>query len=488
MATLEVLVGRTWLSLSQGADCPRVAESSTLTLRGLDRAETVILGLREERADRLGCIELRLRGCAELHGHLGRVEVRRESGATAGEFEIVPDKMSEDAFQTLRSALERMWAGLIFDPAGASRLRGQLPSPAELWRAIEKPVRDIAAEPRSILARGEGVRRLEAVRRPSELTSSVIRASASMARRAGGHDDGPSDPTEVASQAVPVQRPGRSSVMIREVDIPENALVAETLRRLASYARRQPDGFEIATRANRALRNHPFVSCRTPRGGIEAARVRTLHDPRYRQVDQVLRLLDNPEAHTTEGPGEARLGVKGMIRLYEYWVFLQVLDACRRQYGTPVEPGFDILGCKTRAGTTRLEIPPGATVRFDGGVHVAFEPPITSSGRGWQGLENVPHPSPDMAQRLITPDVVVLRLGTAPAAVVFDAKYVGRHWVELQAAKIHSRYSRIRWQGKPVVRKVLAAHPHHGIDFVWAGYGSVPMVPGFPADLSGLLP
>ena len=219
--------------------------------------------------------------------------------------------------------------------------------------------------------------------------------------------------TRLKSRARPYRSSGRgrSSVMIREVDIPENALVAETLRRLASYARRQPDGFEIATRANRALRNHPFVSCRTPRGGIEAARVRTLHDPRYRQVDKVLRLLDSPEAHTTEGPGEARLGVKGMIRLYEYWVFLQVLDACRQQYGTPVEPGFDILGRKTRAGTTRLEIPPGATVRFDGGVHVAFEPPITSSGRGWQGLENVPHPSPDMAQRLITPDVVVLRLG-----------------------------------------------------------------------------
>ena len=72
--------------------------------------------------------------------------------------------------------------------------------------------------------------------------------------------------------------------------------------------------------------------------------------------------------------------------------------------------------------------------------------------------------------------------------MVFDAKYVGRHWVEREAAKIHSRYSRIRWQGKPVVRQVLAAHTHHGIDFVWAGYGSVPMVPGDPANLSGLLP
>ena len=487
MDTLEVLVGRTWLSLSRGADCPRVGESSALVLRGLDSGETVTLGLREERADRLGCIELRLSRSPELHGHLGRVEVRRESGATAGEFEIVPDKMSEDAFQILRSELERMWAGLIFDPSGTSRLRGRMPSPAELWRAIEKPVLDIAAEPRSVLARGEGVRRLEAVRRPSELTASVIRASASVARRAGGHDD-PSGSSEVSSQAVPVQRPGRSRVMIREVDIPENALVAETLRRLASYSRRRPDGLEVATRANRILRNHPFASCRTLHGGIKAARVRTLHDPRYRQVDKVLRLLDRPEAHATEGPGEARLGVKGMIRLYEYWVFLQVLDACRRQYGAPDEPGFAVLGRMTRAGITRLEIPSGATVRFAGGVCVAFEPQITSSGRGWQGLENVVHPDPGMAQRLITPDVVVLRLGAAPAAVVFDAKYVGRHWVEFQAAKIHSRYSRIRWKGKPVVRHVLAAHPHDGIDNVWAGYGSVPMIPGKRADLSELLP
>ena len=488
MASPQVLVGRTWLPLSRGPGCPRVPESSTLLLRGLGSGETAILGLREARADSGGGIELRLSKCEELRGHLGFVELVRESGEAAGEFEIVPDKMSEDAFQTLRSALEGMWAGLIFDPDGSSRLRGRMPSPAELWRAIEKPVRDIAAEPRSILARGEGVRRLEAVRRPSELTANVVRASASLARRAGGHNDGPSDPAATARQVPLAPRPARSSIMIREVDIPENGLVAETLRRLASYARRQPDGLEVATRANRALRNHPFASCRTLHGGIEAARVRTLHDPRYRQVDQVLRVLHRPEAHATEGPGEARLGVKGMSRLYEYWVFLQVLDACRQQYGLPIEPGFDILGRKTVAGTTRLEIPRGATVRFKGGVHVAFEPRITSSGRDWQGLENVPHPNPKMAQTLITPDVVVLRLGPTPAAVVFDAKYVGRHWVEFEAAKLHTRYSRIRWQGKPVVRQVLAAHPHDGIDFLWAGYGSVPMIPGKPADLTGLLP
>ena len=60
MARVEVLVGRTWLPLRSGTDCPRVPESATLTLRGFDSGETIILGLREARADRRGCVELRL--------------------------------------------------------------------------------------------------------------------------------------------------------------------------------------------------------------------------------------------------------------------------------------------------------------------------------------------------------------------------------------------------------------------------------------------
>ena len=488
MDTVEALVGRTWLPLGWGTGCPRIPESAELSLRGLESRETVTLGVVEVSADGSGLIRLPLSQCEELHGHLGLVEVSRWSGATAGEFEIVPDKMSEDAFQTLRAALERTWTGLIFDPDGSSRLRGQLPSPAELWREIEKPIRDISSEPRSILTRGVGLRRLEAVRRPSELTVSVIRASGVIARGAGGNGRELWDPRDGDSPIPLNQRPGRSTVLNRDVDIPENALVAETLRRLVSYSRRQPDGLDVATRANRALRSHPFSSCRMPRGGIDAARIRTIHDPRYRQVDKVLRMLDRPEAYATEGPGEVRLGVKGMIRLYEYWVFLQVLDACRQRYGAPIEPGFAILGRMTGSGTTRLEIPAGATVRFEGDVHVAFEPRITASGRGWQGLEHVPHPVRKLAQNVITPDVVVLRLGPEPAVVVFDAKYVGRRWVDYQAAKIHSRYARIRLDGKPVVRNVVAAHPHRGIDQLWAGYGSRPMIPGESAHVADLLP
>ena len=460
---IEVRAGRTWQALDGRFGVPRVGESETLELRGLSPVERILLGPIVFAADEHGCLQVRLLRDEALRGHLGLIEVRRESGIVAGEFEVVPDKVSESAFRSLRSALERMWAGLIFDPDGITRLRGTLPSPVEIWHSIEGPVRAIAAAPRSILASAEGVRRLETVRRPSELTVGVVRAAQS-------------------------QRSGRSRVVASDVDTPENTLVAETLRRLASYARRQPDGAEVATRASRMLREHPFVNCSPIRGGIEAARLRTLHDARYRRVDRALRVLDRPEAYATEGPGEARLGVKGMIRLYEFWVFLQVLEACRDRYGSPLEPGFSILGRTGSSGTTRLRVPAGATVRFPSDVYVAFEPRIESSGRGWQGLENVPHPDSKLGQTLITPDVVVLRQGTDAALVVFDAKYVGRRWVEFEAAKIHIRYSRIRLQGRPVVRNVLAAHPHRGVDSLWAGYGSVPMVPGEPAELTELLP
>ena len=194
--------------------------------RGLESHETVTLGVLEVAADGSGMITLPLSRCEELRGHLGLVEVSRRSGATAGEFEIVPDKMSEEAFQTLRAALERTWTRLIFDPDGASRLRGQLPSPAELWREIEKPIRDISSEPRSVLTRDVGLRRLEAVRRPSELTASVIRASAAIARDISGDGREPWDSRDGDSRIPLIQRPGRSTVLTRDVDIPENALVA----------------------------------------------------------------------------------------------------------------------------------------------------------------------------------------------------------------------------------------------------------------------
>lgn len=125
-----------------------------------------------------------------------------------------------------------------------------------------------------------------------------------------------------------------------------------------------------------------------------------------------------------------------------------------------------------------LELRPGTEVRFPGGVVIAFEPRMDSAGLGWQGLELVPSADERYQSLVATPDIVVLRQGAEPAALVIDAKYIARGWVERDAATIHAKYARMRLNGVSVVREVLAAHPHAGLQNRWAGYGYLPFVPG----------
>src|SRR5690606_28373004 len=103
-------------------------------------------------------------------------------------------------------------------------------------------------------------------------------------------------------------------------------------------------------------------------------------DRRYRQVLEVHRMLARPELGVTEGPGELRLGVRALTRLYEYWIFLQTLLAAEAAYGQPLGAGYAVLATPIAGGRRRLELTAGTTVRFPGGVHVAFEPRITARG------------------------------------------------------------------------------------------------------------
>jgi len=195
-------------------------------------------------------------------------------------------------------------------------------------------------------------------------------------------------------------------------------------------------------------------------------------DARYRQVLAVHQVLDRPELKPTEGPGELRLGVPALPRLYEYWVFLQVLVTLQEKLGPPDPPGFDVLSINLTNGRRRLEMSPGTTVTFGGNLHAAFEPSITTKADGWKGIEYVPHPDQKRQQFRATPDVVVFQERSGePCLLVLDAKYVSRHMVEYDAARIHAKYARMRWEGRPVVRDVLAVHPHAGLDARWAGYG-----------------
>ena len=130
--------------------------------------------------------------------------------------------------------------------------------------------------------------------------------------------------------------PALARVIERSVDTPEQHLVVATLYRLRQHARRDREGAAVARRIDQLLTG-PFA-------GLPAAPVTFITwgmrtDPRYRQVLAVYRALDQPYLHATEGPGELRLGVRGMVRLYEYWVYLQVLQAAREMYGPPLGAG-----------------------------------------------------------------------------------------------------------------------------------------------------
>jgi hypothetical protein len=436
---------------------PAIGESDLFDIRGLQAGKVIAIGPESTVADTTGRARISLRDCETLRGHIGLIEVRAD-GVLLGEIEVTPDKLSLDRYVRLRNDLEAVWSGLVFDPLGTSRVRAGLPRAWELVRRIERELHAIAEMPRETVVAGVQAKHLHVVRRRSELTRSVIHGAS-------------------------LGRPGLARVPIRSSDTPENAMVAATVRKLAAYARRTGDT-ETEARLLRVLSSsHLSAHTRTPKQVSWGMR----SDPAYRRVLEVHRMLERPELGATEGPGDLRLGVRGLSRLYEYWVYLQVLLAAKERYGPPIGPGFSVTARRLRDGRARLELLPGTTVTFPGPVHVAFEPILVDGQSSWMDVRYVPHPDPDRAQTVATPDVVIYHPGSPSWLVVIDAKYVARAWVERAAADLHAKYSRMIADGRPIARFVLAAHPHAGFERRWAGYGHVPMAPGLPRPALPLL-
>lgn len=448
---IETLTRHGWAPV-EAVTPPRVPETDTIVLRGLEPGATVRIGPQEVTADDSGGLELRPATDELLGGHVGLVAVS-VSGKPCGEIELVPGKLSEDAYNALRAELQRTWTDLVLDPAGVTAVRAGIPPARELWRRIDEPLAQVLDRPNELLRVGTAPRRLERVRHRRELEPGVVRAAARGAA-------------------------ALTRTLQRTTDTPENHLAGATLQLLRNHARRDPSAVDLVERIDTLLR-HPVLA--RSRGSIRRVTWGMRSDRRYRQLLEVYRILNRPELAATEGPGELRLGVPALPRLYEYWVFLRVLLASLERYGRPEGSAFDALAVKLPGRRRRLELPPGTTVTFPGPVHVAFEPRITARGDGWMGLEYVPHPDTERQQLVATPDVVVFRPGSSPWATIIDAKYVGRHFVESDAAKTHEKYARMRWKGTPVVRNVLIAHPHAGFANHWAGYGHVAMTPGLPA-------
>lgn len=443
-----------WATLAAGLPPPRVGESSTLLLAGVPPGAPVLLGPIEQQANGLGELALRL-PTSDLAGHVGLLPVV-VAGVPVGEIEIVPEKLTETAYRRLRADIEATWVRLAFDPDGFSATTAQGPRAVDLWQRIAACIEGIRSSPRTILTRQAAYGRLEQVRLAGSLRPGLLRSSL-----AGGI--------------------GLVDQVAATVDTPENRWVKEALLRLGRAAARQRDAAGVVETIARYLREEPFSGLPAPAGPLRPTHG-MLRDPRYRVVWQALLELGGTPAAVVEGAGPLRLGLKSLPRLYEYWVFLQVLKAAEQRFGPPLGRGFADIVRRLGSNRARVELLPGTTVSFPGRVRVAFEPAIRAWGAAatWEEIELVPHPDRALAASLAVPDVVIAVGGPPPRLLIIDAKYVARGFVELEAALVHARYGRMLCKGVPVVEQVLAAHPHAGLAARWAGYGHLPFVPGEP--------
>lgn len=444
-----------WRRIGPG-HVPRIHETDTIHLRDLPPGAAVRIGFTQVVADGTGSVALRPTDDESLHGHVGIVGIVVD-GVAVGEIELVPHKMSEGAYQVLRADLQRVWTDLVFADDGATSVAAGPPPARDLWRRIDRPLMQILDQPSTRVEVAVEPRHLERVRHHRELTPAVVRAGQ---RR----------------------RPALTRTLRWSTNTPENELCTATLHLLRNHASRDPAGSDLVRTIDKVLRHPTLPTTTRPMRRITWG---MRSDPRYRQVLAVHQVLNRPELEATEGPGELRLGVPALTRLYEYWVFLQVLVAATQRYGLPDGDGFAQLATPVRGNRKRLEIERGTTLTFPGPVHVAFEPDINTRGDGWMGIEYVPHPDPSRQQFGATPDVAVLDLSAgdrSPAMLIIDAKYVGRAFVEHDAARMHEKYARMRLHGIPLVRNVLVAHPHPNLGRQWAGYGHFPLNPGDPSN------
>lgn len=446
------------------ADVPVIAELAPIQIRGLPPSSRVRVGLAETVTSPNGFAVINRPSYSPIRGFVGVVPVEVDD-ERIGEIEIVPVKIDREEFATLLADLRATWGDLVLDLVGgrldalgdSSERRHHNLSAREVLAVIDAPIRSILRDPQQRFELERVPARLENVRSAFGLTPSVLRNSL-------------------------VGLPGWSRRLVRKPDPDALAVVADTLRRLQAKATLEAD-LQTAERCRR-LAQHRLLHRVPPQGGSLSWVMRS--DARYRRVVEVHRALRDPRSVRLLGPAAASAGVRAMPDLYEYWVFLQTLLAIESMFG-PALNGYSQLASPLRDGRFRLEIQPGATVRFPSDVSVVYVPEFDLHS-GWHGIRNVAHPGRfrSRGQTTVTPDVVVLREGRDPRAVVIDAKYVGESHLDEKAIDLRDRYGRLARHGQPIVRSVIVAHPHERTE-LWAGCGLVGLSPGRTDSLANCL-
>ncbi|MEZ5309828.1 MAG: hypothetical protein R2735_04405 [Microthrixaceae bacterium] len=450
----------TWL-VSAGGDeplgigqrSPKVREGTDITIGGLEIGNHVTIGrwVCEVEADGTAI----LRSSEPGSDSIGYVQVVVD-GVLVGEVERIPSKITDEQYEQLRSDLIRTWTGLIFDDEAAVTIDVPSPPAESFWHRIGTHVYDIIERPAERLEVTTGVRYPEKAKHPREITAAMLRAE----------DLGTSALTRVVERTSAIE---------------ENHLVGTTLRMLRDRARKDASQGDLERQLNELLANPMFTRSHehltTVTWGMRS-------DHRYSEILAVYFELLESQPEMTEGPAELREGVKALPRLYEYWVYLQVLLAARQRFGDPLGDGFASLSAPVE-GKRRLELARGTEVEFPGGVVIGFEPEISASQSGWRGLRLALLEAGRPVKAC--PDVVVLRqLEDKVAAVVIDAKYTFSQRVRTAALEVHDKYAHFVFDGVPAVRHVTVAHPQENQSRLWAGYGYQSFVPGQPVELDSL--
>lgn len=423
----------------------QVGELAVVELLGARPGAEVTLGGRPFRCDRRGSLRLRLD--RDFHGRIGRYAIKVD-GVELTKIDIWPQKISREGFDRLVEELQRTWLHLVVDDQGP---RPGGASAEVLWRQLRPLVGRILDEPRTRLERRPVVIRPELARRLPP--TPAVRVAAARQR--------------------PVVVPGLVSVPAAL----DHALVADTLRRLATLARRNAVD-RIGAEVGELLRL-PLLRDVSHRSGELRLGQGARHDPRYREIARIRRQLLEERAPLVEGPTEARYGLHAVDRLYEYWVFLRIVRWMGKHRG-PTETDLRSLARPLPGGRLRLELAPGTTVRFRDGIEVVFAPRIDDGSDSWRGLR----PGGPNER---TPDVVVWQPGEVRPLRVIDAKYRAPERILDATRQIHERYGRIADADGGVVADVVAAHPNEGSTFAYAGHRAVSFVPGGTVDVEGAL-
>ena len=451
--------------LQVGRDRPRqvtaliaVDEGAQIRLSGLEPGEAISIGGIGMAADGHGVFEFAPSNHDDFRCHVGLLGIIGQNGS-GFELDIRPGKLSVERYELLRQDLQETWAGIVLDPSGATTTSAMANPADRLWDdRTRSALESLLAVPPTQLRPLPTVVPIDRARQLTTPTATFVEAMRS------GRPVGALAPAPV--------------VCTREL-----GFVRDSLERLRALALRQravaPTGSPVAHRLERTAASigryleHPML--RVPRfDGRPTHLLRA--DRRLRRILELRSALSNSDAPIVEGPGELRLGLRGLDRLYEMWVFLATLREATARYGAPLT-GIDGLARRLHGDRLRLYLADGTEVVFPGGIRVAFNPPVRNDPSiSWRGLELPGNPMRESSARLATPDVMVL--GPGRDAVVIDAKYRARHLVDAAAVEIHDKYSRIRRHGDGVVQHVVAAHPHETYAFRYAGYSMLPCAPG----------